>query len=636
MFVLCTLSALAVASHTQPPLALQFEAKIHAAQGFGHDGDGCVLAERQLAQAPVVSQVWFDAPGKRLAQENTELRPIDPRPNLTVIGRFDDRPPTEIDVDVIGGKLWCETEPLPPSFCANGSRTCPPKFGDFGSLNAFTSIRAKLESPRDRTHSALVSHHPLPSAATGVLGMYYYNTSLFHSGVDSEVWQWEWVNPTLIPVNGSVILMNVTRNFTYTVSTSRRADGTRPLLRFQWTQSIPLRPALPVHRDCFIFDYTTAYKAGPITSARFEGPAGVTCQNRSASLKVVANAGRDPRRIPRPTDHASIPQLETPPHIASAPHLLHGLALVANGPAKNALVTIDSATGAASVVGPPHAELFGPGDLVALAHGVLYFLGDTKRGATLVGLNLSTGIELCSTAVDVAEIQFVGIGQSLDYDAATDTLVLSGLCTSRNGSHAVYRSAARGGCGPFTHVGNFGVGNFAPMLHASALDAAGQRLFVTLAPSQHGSAVGTIDLVAGGAMTVVGEGSAPDLHDSLLCMHYDPGLARLIGVLMSADRTGLEIHALDPDSGTWEQAKAVTGVPKSWNALFGNSAIESAFDVANRALYFTAGKFDGATGDTVEVDLAMLDIDSAQVLSHPQMTPVGMPGCQDCLSALTL
>ena len=96
---IAAVAAAAPPPHSQPRLALQFEAHIHAAQGFGHDGDGCVLAERQMREAPVVSKVWFDAPGKRLAQTNGELKPVDPTPNLTFIGLFDDHPPTEIEID---------------------------------------------------------------------------------------------------------------------------------------------------------------------------------------------------------------------------------------------------------------------------------------------------------------------------------------------------------------------------------------------------------------------------------------------------------------------------------------------------------------------------------------------------------
>jgi hypothetical protein len=83
------------------------------------------------------------------------------------------------------------------------------------------------------------------------------------------------------------------------------------------------------------------------------------------------------------------------------------LALVANSPAKQGLLKIDTTTGETKVVGPAHDVLFGPGDLVTTAHDSLYYLGDSSRGATLLRMNLSTGEEICSAAVNLKEISFV-------------------------------------------------------------------------------------------------------------------------------------------------------------------------------------------------------------------------------------
>ena len=99
--------------HAQPPLVLEFFSEMHIGQGYGHDGDGCVLAAFALQSSPVVSEVWFDAPGSRLAQTNTQLEHVDPYPNLTVIGRFDEAPPTEIDINVVDGKLECQVRAAP-------------------------------------------------------------------------------------------------------------------------------------------------------------------------------------------------------------------------------------------------------------------------------------------------------------------------------------------------------------------------------------------------------------------------------------------------------------------------------------------------------------------------------------------
>jgi len=178
-------------AHSQPDLTLQFYAEIHASNGYGHDGDGCVPAEQQLVETPTISKVWFDQPGQRLAQTNPDLWApgYDPQPNLTVVGLFADDPPTELDLDPTAPDA-CYTEPLPPGFCPNGTAACPASFGDFGfgNLNALTSI----------------------------LGSNYYNTSLVDGGgPDEDLWRWVWTEEQLVPLeNGTVVEKNITRNYT--------------------------------------------------------------------------------------------------------------------------------------------------------------------------------------------------------------------------------------------------------------------------------------------------------------------------------------------------------------------------------------------------------------------------------------
>merc|ERR1719201_3353347 len=85
------------------------------------------------------------------------------------------------------------------------------------------------------------------------------------------------------------------RNDTYTLADTAHAhsDGTRPLHRFVWTQSIPLEPALPVHRDCFVFDYTTNYIPGPIDPGRWRPPPGVVCHNDSVASTSAHDHAND-------------------------------------------------------------------------------------------------------------------------------------------------------------------------------------------------------------------------------------------------------------------------------------------------------------------------------------------------------
>ena len=206
------------------------------------------------------------------------------------------------------------------------------------------------------------------------------------------------------------------------------------------------------------------------------------------------------------------------------------------------MLTINATTGKASVIGPAHSELFGLGDLVTVANDQFYYLGDTAAGATLVALNLTTGAEICTQHVDVATIKFVGIGQSLDHDAVTGSLVLSGVASNlSSGTHSVYR-APDVGCGSMTHVGHFGLANYLPSIHSSSFDAKGQRLFVTVATNKSTTAIGILDLTSGN-MSVVPEGAAaPNLHDTITGMHWDVGTQMLLGVMPSSDDSTLQLH----------------------------------------------------------------------------------------------
>jgi len=311
---------------------------------------------------------------------------------------------------------------------------------------------------------------------------------------------------------------------------------------------------------------------------------------------------------------------------ASAPPPFYGLTLVTNGPATFGLVQLDGATGAGKVVGPAHKELFGCSDLVAVAHGVLFYLGDTSAGATLVGLNLTDGTEVCSKpAAGLEEVGYVGVGQSLDFDPKTDTLVLSGLVnrTSAAGpSHAVFAAPATG-CGPFVAGVTFGDSDFLPSLHSSSLDAEGQRLFVLLATAKSAPpAIGIVDLSGKAPMVVVAEGPAP--ADTLVSMHWDAKTKSLVGITASSD--GLSLHSLQPAAGKWNAPVKISGVPASWNGLYGNAATVSTFDAAGRSVYFIAGVQDEQSGDIVSEFLAAVDVDDGTLQAHPKLAPVGLGG----------
>ena len=96
---------------------------------------------------------------------------------------------------------------------------------------------------------------------------------------------------------------------------------------------------------------------------------------------------------------------------------LYGLSLVKNPPTRAALNTVSAATGNVTVLpGKPAEVLFGTSDLVAAVpkYGLFYFLGDSSSGATLVALNLTTGAEVGHQPVQLAEVGYVGVGQTLE------------------------------------------------------------------------------------------------------------------------------------------------------------------------------------------------------------------------------
>jgi hypothetical protein len=220
---------------------------------------------------------------------------------------------------------------------------------------------------------------------------------------------------------------------------------------------------------------------------------------------------------------------------------------------------------------------------------------------------------------------FVGIGQSLDFDAVTDTLVVSGVNPNRS-AHAVYRSGSPPSgtsCGGHVeHIGTFGDSAFLPMLHASTMDAHSQRLFVDLALGKQGPAgVGVIDLTGKKPMRVIPE---PPPH-GLCAMHFDAKANRLKGIFVAAGAPSLQLHSLNPEvGGKWDAPKDISGVPSDWNMLAGNAGTVSTFDAASRSLFFLAGTQTQA-GDEV-VYLAAMDTDTAALTAHPKLGKIGLGG----------
>ena len=238
----------------RPPLELQFSATMRISESssvHGKVGDGCITA-RPLPD-PVTSRVFFDAPNTRLAQTNAELKRDPPRA-ITQVDRFDLKPPTTFMIEPFFNESVCYEKPIGPVMCPNGTMGCKATFGGWGELCPFTSL----------------------------FGMYYPNTTFI--GIDQttrdELWQFKDVTPTLVPApNGTVVRVNITRNYTYHVAAAsgRASSGElRALRRYEWTQGFPLAADPSTARFCAVFDYTQDYQRKPGV-ASFGPPRGVKC-----------------------------------------------------------------------------------------------------------------------------------------------------------------------------------------------------------------------------------------------------------------------------------------------------------------------------------------------------------------------
>jgi hypothetical protein len=301
---------------------------------------------------------------------------------------------------------------------------------------------------------------------------------------------------------------------------------------------------------------------------------------------------------------------------ASAASTLFGLAMVHNSPEMPALVRIEASTGSAKLAGPGLSALAATGDLAAVdsKRGVFWYLGDTGAlGTTLAGVSLTNGSLICQQAVPIREIGFVGFGQSLNFLPATDELVISGIVTNFTtnvSAHVVFRASADPArCGsPIARVGGFvGDADYVPMLHASALDPAAQRLFLGLATASTSFAVGIVD-IATGKLTRVDAEDANDGHQ-LIGMKWCAASGTLVGLASGADYASLHQVELTPETGKWR----VRQVPTDFPVVMGNEGSVSAFDSASGTLFAMLA----ANTTTQELRLAAVDVATATISSSP-------------------
>ena len=303
-------------SAQRPTPRLVFSTRIRIAEAYAsspgaYAGDGCIAARARLESgSAVISKVIFDAKKGRLRQSNPQLQK-EPSQNFTFIGRWDLPTPREWDLTNLGGSVSCATEPLPPAMCPNGTLppSCPPNFGTWGNLNAFTSILGMYYPNTTK----------VPGASTSTTDLYQYQsvlpTLLPNSACGTDACNMDNCrgcmhdgNPcTSCPCHGCIQEVLVYRNYSYTLAKSPLPDGTHQMLRYQWTQGIPLTKtgASPgIGRDCFIFDWRQDWTP-EVQDSDFSPPAGVQCKPRVSSVSGTHGHNQTQSHLPaHPVSHA--------------------------------------------------------------------------------------------------------------------------------------------------------------------------------------------------------------------------------------------------------------------------------------------------------------------------------------------
>ena len=305
---------------------------------------------------------------------------------------------------------------------------------------------------------------------------------------------------------------------------------------------------------------------------------------------------------------------------------IYAVELVENSPAVGALVEVDTTTGNVSYTGGTGSynalsALSATGDLSAIDSeaGLFYFLGDTAGGTTLVAVSLESGLEVCSSQVTgIEEVGLVGLGQSFDFDVLNRTLVLSGFSSTNQSEHILYRTKSistqisERTCDiTFDKIETFGLVEDTPILHASAIDSEGQRLFLQLDSNDGTAKISEIPL-AGGPMTLYPQGGLPS--HLFYGMHWDQETGRIFGVCPGKSAGALELHSLSPSTGKWSSSE-IQNVPSSWNTLYGNEGDMSTFDEHGRTIFFVAGNNANAAKF-----LAQVNIDTSALEDYPVLS----------------
>ena len=278
---------------------------------------------------------------------------------------------------------------------------------------------------------------------------------------------------------------------------------------------------------------------------------------------------------------------------------IYSLVLASNGPATVALGRLNVSSGGVEIVGGHHTVLDGMGSLSCVDPGrrIYYYLGDSSEGTTLLGIDLSTGVEVCKGPIPFKEIGYVGIGQTLDFDTVSKTLVMTGLVpkpgtNSSSYLHGVIRTqgcSAAGGVTTLHHLGTFADADFVPLIHASSIDSAAQQLFLSIATSKTTGGTGVVDLKT----LKLSVAPYDSLAHSMVGMQYDKSQDELLSLTTNYSSGGLDLVSLaSTQNGFRWKVSPCSDKYDVWE-LYGNSGTVSAIDVASGYMYALAGVRSG-------------------------------------------
>jgi hypothetical protein len=232
----------------------------------------------------------------------------------------------------------------------------------------------------------------------------------------------------------------------------------------------------------------------------------------------------------------------------------------------------------------------------------------------LIGLSLTTGVEVCKIAIpSLDEVAIVGGGQSITHDTKNDRLIISGLATKDNGTtyfHQVFAASLDNLTSPMTKIGHFEYAQFLPVAHATDFDVEGQRLFITLSTAAHEFAMGVFDLAKGTLSTIPMTGT-----DEMWGMIYSTADKKLYSVAEGDEK--VDWRSLDP---TKEGAAAWTSQPLAFKekvaplrVVLGNLGSVRAYDPSTKSMYVLLSP----TPDAEKIHLARIDLATGTVSTHP-------------------